>query len=105
MCVLVRVAVRPEFSYELSKKENRVGSPEKPLSDLGALSYRSYWAREIMVRAPELVMRCVMSVAFSRDGILCGHAPSDYCQTQHSLSDKFAVVVGYGPWFVIVRSC
>ena len=36
------------FSYELSKKEEKVGSPEKPMSDLGQQAYKPYWTSTIL---------------------------------------------------------
>lgn len=37
-----------DFSYLLTRCENKIGSPEKPLSDHGIISYRSYWKFIIM---------------------------------------------------------
>ena len=37
-----------DLSYALTQREGKMGSPEKPLSDLGKLSYRSYWTWTVL---------------------------------------------------------
>lgn len=55
-----------DFSYLLSKRERVAASPEKPLSDLGLLSYRQYWVEkitDILVRAKSISINAIKDVS------------------------------------------
>jgi histone acetyltransferase HTATIP len=41
------------LGYELTKLEKKTGSPEKPLSQLGQMTYKSYWHSTILSKLEE----------------------------------------------------
>ncbi|VEU23135.1 DEKNAAC104302 [Brettanomyces naardenensis] len=46
-----------DFSYLLCRREFKLGTPEKPLSDLGLLSYRNYWKLSVARSIDSLVSK------------------------------------------------
>lgn len=50
-----------DFSYLLSRMEYKVGTPEKPLSKLGLLSYRNYWTVALAFRLNDILIETQMN--------------------------------------------
>lgn len=50
-------------SYELSRRENRIGGPEKPLSELGRKGYMQFWQARVAKTVLGLKAKSTLSVA------------------------------------------
>ncbi len=70
------------LSYELTKREGGVGSPEKPLSDLGKLSYRSYWSHILLT----LLQGCKGNLSIRDMSRMTGIKTEDIISTLQSLN-------------------
>ncbi|XP_032087725.1 histone acetyltransferase KAT6B isoform X2 [Thamnophis elegans] len=84
-----------DFSYLLSRKEGQAGSPEKPLSDLGRVSYLAYWKSVIWEYLHCHPEKKISIKAMSRATGMCPHDIATILQ-HHSMIDrreeKFTVI-------------
>ncbi|KAG7462526.1 hypothetical protein MATL_G00185760 [Megalops atlanticus] len=85
-----------DFSYLLSRQEGQAGSPEKPLSDLGRLSYLAYWKSVILEYLHGHPQKHVSIKEISRATGMCPH---DIATTLQQLN----MIDVQGGRFVIVR--
>ncbi|KAJ9475064.1 putative Histone acetyltransferase ESA1 (putative) [Pseudozyma hubeiensis] len=66
-----------EFSYELSKIEGKLGSPEKPLSDMGLVTYLFWW-RFVIV---ELLLKTEEDISIEEIAQKTSFTPADILLT------------------------
>ena len=66
-------------SYELSRRENRIGGPEKPLSELGRKGYMRFWEARIARKILEMKAKRTLSVGEIAE--LCWVLPEDVVAT------------------------
>ncbi|XP_035826689.1 histone acetyltransferase KAT6B isoform X2 [Aplysia californica] len=72
-----------DFSYLLTRKEECTGSPEKPLSALGAISYKAYWRSVVLEQLSAVSDKTVTIKSISEKTGLC---PLDILQALKDLS-------------------
>lgn len=97
-----------DFSYLLTRNEFKFGTPEKPLSDLGLLSYRNYWKISMAYRLKELYQTHIkgsqgqINLSIENLSKLSGMIPSDVViglEQLHALArgpQGFGVVINMG---------
>ena len=79
------------FSYELSKREGKLGSPEKPLSDLGLLGYRAFWQETIV----DLLAEMKGEVSVEEIGAASAMTTNDVLHTLQNLNMlRYSVRIG-----------
>ncbi|KXS19730.1 hypothetical protein M427DRAFT_94970, partial [Gonapodya prolifera JEL478] len=76
-----------EFSYELSKVQNIPGTPERPLSDLGLVSYRAYWQSVILHEIDSLIEEPSLSAMSLRTGSTFHAGSTAHPSSQVSLQE------------------
>jgi len=69
------------ISYELSKREGKLGTPERPLSDLGLVSYRSYWAQRLL----EILSKQKGTISIKELSDMTSFRPEDIIATLQAL--------------------
>lgn len=89
------------LGYLLSRREGQAGSPEKPLSDLGRLSYLAYWKSVILEYLYHHHERHISIKAISRATGMCPHDIATTLQHLHMIDKRDGRWV---PWATLAAS-